>query len=56
MVVGDPQLAGKRFQARIGRPQFQAADKSGREQVRINPTDATPMQPPISHKRHDLFV
>jgi hypothetical protein len=42
-VVGDPQLLRQRQQSRVGRPQSQAPNKSGREQVRIDPADTTPV-------------
>jgi ribosome-associated translation inhibitor RaiA len=45
-IAANPDLDGERGEARIGGPEPQAVDDSGRQQMRVDPSDATPVKAP----------
>ena len=55
-VVANSQLCGQRRQPRVRCPQLKASNKGGGEEVRIDPANTAPVQPPITHELYDISV
>ena len=54
--VVDPQFARDISEPRVSRPQCRVRHKSRREEVRIDPSDATPVQSALASELDDLAV
>ena len=55
-VVADSELLGQRRQPWVDRPELKASNKSGGEEVRIDPANTAPVQSPITHELYDICV
>ena len=55
-VVSDSELRGHRRQPRVRRPELEVPNKSGGEEVRIDPANTAPVQAPITHELDDIGV
>ena len=55
-VVGNPQLSRDDREPRIRRPQLQAPDQRGGQQMRIDPANPAAMQSTVTHEPDNIYV
>jgi hypothetical protein len=53
-LIPDAQLVGHSGEARVGRPQLQSSDNSGRQQMNVDPGHSAAVQVAMTNERDDI--